>query len=217
MRRCGMEFLADPRAIEARSMAIIEELLAPWRNLLAPEDFLVARRVVHATGDPEVVAHLVFQNAPVAAGVAALRQKAPLICDVAMVAAGIKGRLPAGTSVRVMVEAPEVAAAASRDGVTRALAGIRLLGGALAGSVVAVGNAPTALYGVLELFRAGIRPALVIGVPVGFVGAAEAKEALLATDLPAVVLRGTRGGSAVAAAVVNVLAALAFRSDLAAG
>lgn len=209
MRRCGMEFLIDPRAIEARSMAIIEELLAPWQRVLSPEEFLVARRVVHATGDPEVVAHLVFHHAPVAAGVAALRQGAPLICDVAMVAAGIKKRLPAGTSVCVAVEAPGAAAEASRDGVTRALAGIRLLQTTLAGSVVAVGNAPTALYGVLELYRTGIRPALVIGTPVGFVGAAEAKEALLATDLPAVVLRGTRGGSAVAAAVVNALFSLA--------
>lgn len=204
-----MEFLLDPGAIEARSMAIIEELLAPWRRVLAPEEFLVARRVVHATGDPEVVAHLVFRHAPVAAGVAALRRGAPLICDVAMVAAGIKKRLPVGTSVCVAVEAPGAAVAASRDGVTRALAGIRLLKTALVGSVVAVGNAPTALYGVLELYRAGIRPALVVGVPVGFVGAAEAKEALLAADLPAVVLRGTRGGSAVAAAVVNALLSLA--------
>lgn len=208
-----MEFLVDPRAIEARSMAIIEELLAPWRRVLSPEEFLVARRVVHATGDLEVVAHLVFRNAPVAAGVAALRQGARLVCDVQMVAAGIRGRLPEGTEIRVAVAEPGAAAEASQGGTTRALAGIRLLKTALAGSVVAVGNAPTALYGVLELFRAGIRPALVIGVPVGFVGASEAKEALLTTDLPAVVLRGTRGGSAVAAAVVNALLSLAATAD----
>ncbi|MGQ9512611.1 precorrin-8X methylmutase [Thermodesulfitimonas sp.] len=204
-----MEFLGDPRAIETRSMAIIEELLAPWRRVLSPEEFLVARRVVHATGDPEVVAQLVFHHAPVAAGVAALRQEARLVCDVQMVAAGIRGRLPEGTEIRVAVAEPGAAAEASRSGITRALAGMRLLKTALAGSVVAVGNAPTALYGVLELYQAGIRPALVIGVPVGFVGAAEAKEALLATDIAAVVLRGTRGGSAVAAAVVNALLSLA--------
>lgn len=204
-----MEFLVNPRAIEAQSMAIIEELLAPWRGVLAPEEFLVARRVVHATGDLEVVAHLVFRHAPVAAGVAALRRGARLVCDVEMVAAGIKGRLPEGAEIRVAVAEPGAAAEAARDGVTRAFAGMRLLKTALAGSVVAVGNAPTALYGLLELYQAGIRPALVIGVPVGFVGAAEAKEALLATDLPAIVLRGTRGGSAVAAAVVNALLSLA--------
>jgi precorrin-8X/cobalt-precorrin-8 methylmutase len=205
-----MEFLADPQAIELQSMARIAEFLRPWRDLLTPEEFLVAQRVVHTTGDAGYIRDLVFRHEPLEAGISALRQGAPLICDVKMVAAGIRARLPEGVVVRVAVEEPGVAEEAARQKVTRALAGVRRLREVLPGSVVAVGNAPTALFGVLELYTAGRRPALVIGTPVGFVGAAEAKEALLATDLPAIVLRGTRGGSAVAAAVVNALAALTF-------
>jgi precorrin-8X/cobalt-precorrin-8 methylmutase len=206
-----MEFLADPQAIEARSMASIEELLQPWKSSFTPEEFLAAQRVVHTTGDVTCVQDLVFRHAPLDAGINALRRGVPVICDVKMVAAGIRPRLPEGIAVRVAVEEPGVAEDAARQKVTRALAGMRRLKEVLPGSIVAVGNAPTALFGVLELCPAGVRPALVIGTPVGFVGAAEAKEALLATDLPAVVLRGTRGGSAVAAAVVNVLAVLARR------
>ncbi|MDI6630838.1 MAG: precorrin-8X methylmutase [Thermoanaerobacteraceae bacterium] len=204
-----MRFLSDPRAIEARSMELVEELLRPWEGSFTPEELRVVKRVVHTTGDPECVGELVFRNAPVAAGIAALHRRALLICDVKMVAAGIRARLPEGVAVRVAVEEPGVAEEAARQKVTRALAGVRRLREVLPGSIVAVGNAPTALFGVLELYGAGMRPALVIGTPVGFVGAAEAKEALLATGLPAIVLRGTRGGSAIAAAVVNALAALA--------
>jgi len=204
-----MEFLADPQAIELQSMATIGELLRSWRDVFSPEEFLVAQRVVHTTGDPGCVRDLVFRHEPLKAGIGALRRGAPVICDVKMVAAGVRARLPEGVALRVAVEEPGTAEEAARQKVTRALAGVRGLREVLPGSIVAVGNAPTALFGVLELRAAGICPALVIGTPVGFVGAAEAKEALLAAGLPAVVLRGTRGGSAVAAAVVNVLAALA--------
>lgn len=204
-----MKFLVDPEVIEARSMATIERLLRAWRDVLAPEEFLVAQRVVHTMGDPGCIRELVFQHEPLKAGIGALRRGAPLICDVKMVAAGIRARLPEGVALLVAVEEPGAAEEAGRQKVTRALAGVRRLREVLPGSIVAVGNAPTALFGVLELYAVGVRPALVIGTPVGFVGAAEAKEALLSTKLPAVVLRGTRGGSAVAAAVVNALAALA--------
>ncbi|MEW6446502.1 MAG: precorrin-8X methylmutase [Bacillota bacterium] len=207
-----MEFLADPRAIEARSMAIIGRLLRPWQDGLTPEEFLVAQRVVHATGDPAYMQDLVFRNDPVAAGIATLRRRTVLICDVKMVAAGIRGRLPQEIAVRVAVEERNAAGEAALRGVTRALAGMRRLKEVLPGSIVAVGNAPTALFGVLEMYAEGVRPALVIGTPVGFVGALEAKEALLTTGLPAVVLRGTRGGSTIAAAVINALVMLAKQS-----
>ncbi|MGQ9497169.1 MAG: precorrin-8X methylmutase [Desulfotomaculales bacterium] len=212
-----MDFIKDPAVIEKRSMDIVEKLVAPFRRRFTPEEYFVLRRVIHATGDPALVDELVFHNRPVGAGVAALQRGATIVCDVGMVAAGIRVRLAGRNTIRVSTDEPAVADAAARRGVTRALAGMHRLGDALAGSVVAIGNSPTALFGLLELAATGVRPVLVIGVPVGFVGAREAKDALLATDLPAVVLRGTRGGSAVAAAVVNALAILAFQPDRGAG
>lgn len=169
---------------------------------LAPRSRDVAERIVHTTADPGWVADLVLDEAALAAGAAALAAGAPLIVDVTMVGAGIT-RYPS----RCLVGSAQAAELAAREGLTRSAAAVRLAATAHpAGAVWAVGNAPTALFELLRLAAAGrLAPALVIGLPVGYVGAAESKAALRDTALPQLSNVSARGGSAVAAAAVNAL------------
>ncbi|WP_055585695.1 precorrin-8X methylmutase [Peterkaempfera griseoplana] len=177
---------------------------------LPPEVSQVAVRMIHACGMVDLVRDLAFSPESVARGRAALRAGAPVLCDVSMVAAGItRRRLPAGNDVVCTLGDPAVAGLAERLGTTRSAAAVELWGDRLDGAVVAVGNAPTALFRLLELVEAGgPRPALVVGVPVGFVGAAESKLALAGhpSGLDHLVVHGRRGGSAMAAAAVNAIA-----------
>ena len=174
-----------------------------------PDDIVpLALRLIHACGMPDLLEDLVFSPDVAAAGRGAIEKGAPILCDTAMTAAGIIRRaLPAGCEVLAGTEHPEVAAKATEIGNTRSAAAVDLWGESLDGAVVAIGNAPTALFRLLEVIAAGApRPAAIIGMPVGFVGAAESKEALLASGLTAIIVRGRRGGSAMAAAAVNALA-----------
>ncbi len=173
----------------------------------------LATRVIHACGMIEVADRLAFSTNAAAAGQAALAAGAPVICDCEMVAAGVIRRLlPADNRVIVTLNDPAVPALAAGIGNTRSAAAVELWGADLEGAVVAIGNAPTALFHLLELIDQGCpKPALILGFPVGFVGAAESK-AELARDprgCDFVALRGRRGGSAMASAAVNALAALA--------
>ena len=156
----------------------------------------------------EAARDLVFS--PVAADAArdALRAGAPIFCDARMVAEGVtRARLPANNDVICTLSDPSTPELAAKLGTTRTAAAIELWLPLLGGSVVAIGNAPTALFRLLEVISAGARrPAAIIGMPVGFVGAAESKEALIDSGLAAIVMRGRKGGSAMAAAVVNALA-----------
>jgi precorrin-8X/cobalt-precorrin-8 methylmutase len=177
---------------------------------LPPDIGRVAVRMIHACGMTDLVDDLAYTPSVAADARAALRAGAPVLCDVAMVASGItRKRLPADNEVVCTLGDPAVPELAARLGTTRSAAAVELWRDRLDGAVVAVGNAPTALFRLLELIEEGApRPAAVIGVPVGFVGAAEAKEALAAhpTRLAHLVVRGRRGGSAMAAAAVNALA-----------
>lgn len=170
----------------------------------------VAVRMIHACGMVDLVEDLAYSPGVVAGARAALRAGAPVLCDVRMVASGItRSRLPAGNEVLCTLTDPAVPGLAARLGTTRSAAALELWRERLDGAVVAVGNAPTALFRLLEMIRDGApRPAAVIGVPVGFVGAAESKDALAANPygLEHLVVRGRRGGSAMAAAAVNALA-----------
>jgi len=158
----------------------------------------VTERVIHASADPDYLDSLVCAEETLAAGARALAAGAPVAADSQMVAAGITAR-PAVCRVRD----PRAAALASRAGITRSAAGIRLAFAEVGtGAVWVIGTAPTALT---ELISLDVRPALVIGLPVGFVGAAESKQALRGSGLPAVTNRGEKGGAAVAAAAVNAL------------
>ena len=167
----------------------------------------VAVRMIHACGMTDLVEDLAWSPDFAAEARAALAAGAPVLCDASMVAAGItRSRLPARNDVLCALRDPRTAALAARLGTTRAAAAVELWGDRLGGAVVAVGNAPTALFHLLEMVTAGApRPAAVLGMPVGFVGAAESKAALAAHPLrlPFLVVHGRRGGSAITAAAVN--------------
>ncbi|MBS1167042.1 MAG: hypothetical protein H6R00_3067 [Proteobacteria bacterium] len=207
VKKMSHDYIRDGAEIYRRSFAIIraEADLARF----APEEEKVAVRVIHAAGMVEVAADLAFGPGAVAAAKAALEAGAPVICDSRMVANGItRARLPASNDVICTLDDPSVPTLALTIGNTRTAAAMMLWGDRLKGAVVAIGNAPTALFHLFEMLDAGApRPAAVIGMPVGFVGAAESKEALIAWGrVPYIVVRGRKGGSAMAAATVNALA-----------
>ena len=202
------EYLRDPDAIYERSFALIRREAALDR---LPADLApLAARLIHACGMIDVLDDLSWSAGAAEAGRAALRSGAPVLVDCAMVEAGIaRGRLPAANAVICTLNDPRTAKLAMAHGTTRSAAAVELWRDRLDGAVVAIGNAPTALFRLLELLDAGAPlPALVLGFPVGFVGAAEAKQALIEHRpiVPHVALRGRRGGSALAAAAVNELA-----------
>lgn len=202
------DYLRDGNLIYERSFAIIraEADLARFR----PEEAEIAVRMIHACGLVDVAKHIVFGGPLVAAARTALAQGAPILCDAEMVAHGVtKGRLPAQNEVICTLRDPRVPDLANELGTTRAAAALDLWGNRLAGAVVAIGNAPTALFRLLEMLAVGVaRPAAIIGLPVGFVGAAESKEELAADPhgVPFLIVRGRMGGSAMAAAALNALA-----------
>jgi precorrin-8X/cobalt-precorrin-8 methylmutase len=201
------DYIKDGAEIYRNSFAIIRREADLARFSVAEER--VAVRVIHACGLVEAAADIVFSPAAAEAGIAALAAGAPILCDASMVAQGItRGRLPSNNPVLCTLGDAGVPDIARRLGTTRTAAALELWRPHLAGAVVAFGNAPTALFRLLEMLDAGApAPALVVGMPVGFVGAAESKEALLADRrIPSIVVRGRRGGSAMAAACVNALA-----------
>jgi precorrin-8X/cobalt-precorrin-8 methylmutase len=201
-------YLRDGAAIYQRSFAIIQAE-ADLSGFSAEESAIVVR-MIHACGLVEAAQHIVFGGGLVAAARAALATGAPILCDAEMVAHGItRARLPARNEVICTLRDPRVPALAEQLGTTRSAAALDLWRDRLGGSVVAIGNAPTALFRLLELLDAGApKPAAIVGVPVGFVGAAESKDELAADarGVPFLLVRGRMGGSAMAAAAVNALA-----------
>ncbi|RTL68728.1 MAG: precorrin-8X methylmutase [Pseudonocardiaceae bacterium] len=175
-----------------------------------PEDVAhVAVRMIHACGQVDLVDDIAASAGVVAAARQALRAGAPILCDAMMVAAGVtRARLPRDNEVVCTLRDERVPALAQELGNTRSAAALELWRPHLQGAVVAIGNAPTALFHLLDMIDAGApRPAAVLGIPVGFIGAAESKDALAArTDLEHLVVRGRRGGSAITAAALNALA-----------
>lgn len=201
------EYVRDGAAIYRRSFAIIRAE-ADLHGFSATEE-RVAVRVIHACGMVEAAADIIFTPGAVDVAIAALAAGAPILCDARMVAEGVtRARLPARNAVLCTLQDPAVPALADRLGTTRTAAALELWRPRLGGAIVAIGNAPTALFRLLELLDEGVPPpAAIIGMPVGFVGAAESKDALLQDGrVPALVVRGRKGGSAMAAAAVNALA-----------
>ncbi|AYJ51946.1 precorrin-8X methylmutase [Rhodococcus sp. P1Y] len=170
----------------------------------------VVVRMIHASGEVDLTDVVAATPNVVRAARAALRDGAPILCDANMVAAGVtRARLPADNDVICTLSDPSVRALAEKLGTTRTAAALELWGDRLGGAVVAIGNAPTALFHLLELIASGApKPAAIVGGPVGFIGAAESKEDLIASglDLEYLVVRGRRGGSAITAAAVNAIA-----------
>lgn len=200
-----------PADIERTSLAIITEELNQM-GLIFPENTApVVKRVIHTTADFDYARNLHFTPGAVAAGIAALRSGTPIVTDTTMALAGISkpGLAKLGTMALCYVADPEVAAAAKQQGTTRAVAAVHKAAAAYPGAILAVGNAPTALLTIADQIEAGLRPALVIGVPVGFVNVVESKERLFAVcqecGVPAIVAMGRKGGSTVAAAICNAL------------
>jgi precorrin-8X/cobalt-precorrin-8 methylmutase len=199
-------YVRDGDEIYRRSFATIraEADLAA----LPPDVAQIAVRMIHACGQVDLVDDLAFSPGLVTAARKALRDGAAILCDAEMVASGVtRARLPAGNDVVCTLRDPRVPGLAAARGTTRSAAALELWRDRLDGAVVAIGNAPTALFHLLDLLDAGApRPAAVLGIPVGFVGAAESKEALAASDLEHLVVHGRRGGSAITAAALNALA-----------
>jgi len=202
-----MNYLRDGAAIYARSFATIraEADLSGFSEAEAH----IAVRIIHASGMVEIASALRFSPGFAAAARAALQAGRPILCDAKMVAHGItRARLPAGNAVICTLDSPEVPALAASRGNTRSAVALELWGERMAGALVAIGNAPTALFHLLELLDQGAPPpAAIIGVPVGFVGAAESKQALWDDRrIPCLIVEGRRGGSAMAVAAVNAIA-----------
>jgi precorrin-8X/cobalt-precorrin-8 methylmutase len=201
------DYVRDGADIYRRSFAIIRAEADLGR--FSPAEEPVAVRIIHASGMVEVAADIVFAPGAVDAARAALRAGAPILCDSEMVAHGVtRARLPADNAVICTLRDPAVPELAARLGTTRTAAAMELWRPRIAGAVVAIGNAPTALYRLMELIDDGVPPpAAVIGMPVGFVGAAESKDDLMADGrLRYLVVRGRKGGSAMTAAALNALA-----------
>lgn len=202
------DYVTDGRGIYLHSFATIRDE-ANLSHL--PEDArVVAVRIIHAAGDVDVADRIEVHPGLVAAAREALRGGAPVFTDAHMIASGVtRARLPADNDVVCTLRDPAVPGLAAQWGTTRSAAAVSLWGDRLEGAVVAIGNAPTALFHLLETIGdGGPRPAAIVGVPVGFVGAAESKDALAENpwDIPWLVVRGRRGGSAIAAAAINALA-----------
>ena len=201
------DHLRDPGAIYARSFALIRAEVPLDR--FPPSLHGTVLRLVHACGIPDIADDLAWHGDPVAAGRAALQAGGPVIVDARMVAAGIMAdRLPCGAEILLALDDPRVRGLAEALATTRSAAAVELWRPRLAGAVVAIGNAPTALFHLLDRLRDWPeRPAAILAFPVGFVGAAESKDALIAAglEIPWLTLRGRRGGSALAAAAVNAL------------
>ena len=201
------DYERDAAEIYRRSFAIIRAEAELGR--FSPSEERVAVRLIHTAGSVELAAEIEFATGFAAAARAALLRGAPILCDTQMVASGItRKRLPAANPVHCYIDQPGLAELARDQRTTRSAAAVSLWAPKLAGALVAIGNAPTALFRLLEMFDTpGALPAAVIGLPVGFVGAAESKAALRADGrVPWMIVRGRRGGSAMAVAAINALA-----------
>jgi precorrin-8X/cobalt-precorrin-8 methylmutase len=202
------DYLRDGAAIYERSFAIIRAEADLSRFSADEADIVV--RMIHACGQVSVAEFIEFAPGLVAAARGALLRGAPILCDAEMVTHGItRARLPANNAVVCTLRDPRVKELAEKLGTTRSAAALELWRDRLDGALVAIGNAPTALFRLLEMLEAGaVRPAAILGIPVGFVGAAESKEALAANPhgVKWLIVRGRGGGSAMTAAAVNALA-----------
>lgn len=202
-----MQIRREGPAIEAESFRIIEQEMD--EHGFSPIEFPLVRRVVHATADFEIGCSLVFSAEAVQAGIQLIRRGCPILTDIRMVASGISKsalKQAGGGEVLCRIDDPDIRARSQASGTTRSAAAVRSFGSLLTESILVIGNAPTALREVLRLNQEeGIAPGFLIAVPVGFVDAAESKEALMKTDLTFITNRGRKGGTPVAVALVNAL------------
>ncbi len=205
----------SPEAIERQSMEIIERLLSPELELSGGERAVV-KRIVHASSDHQIVPSIKFSPSAISSGINAVTKGSPIFTDVQMVAIGINKYLSeaCGCPVSCAMDEIEGRGLVKKENNTRAAAAMQGLGKRLNGAIVVIGNAPTALLALLELHdNGGIKPAFIVGMPVGFVQARESKDMLMKRDVPYITITGNRGGSAMAVATVNALLKLAVESQ----
>jgi precorrin-8X/cobalt-precorrin-8 methylmutase len=204
-----------PLEIESRSLAIIDAEVKEPRPFLGDE-WIVARRMIHTTADFDLLAHIRFHPQAIMSGKDALLAGADIVTDTRMALSGIPVRRlePLGCTVRCLIDDPAVAKRARKEGVTRAWAAVDEVMAHGGADIFVIGNAPTALYRLLDWMERGARPPrLIVGMPVGFVNAAESKELLLAqTAIPFITITGRKGGSSLAASVINALLKLALET-----
>jgi len=206
-------FITDPQGIEDKSMQIIEEILGAKKQQFSPAELAIIKRVIHTTADFEYADLFSASPGAITAGLKAFKEgNQVIVADTNMIVSGVnKGLLSSYNSkVECLVAEGETRREALAAGVTRSMINIRRASEKYPGAIYAIGNAPTALYELLQLIEDGrVQPALVIGVPVGFVEAEESKEALLQSDVPHILIRGRKGGSTVAVAIINAMLKLA--------
>ncbi|MFA4843295.1 MAG: precorrin-8X methylmutase [Candidatus Omnitrophota bacterium] len=201
-----MSLILDPKKIEERSFQIIDGLISSSR--LSGQKKEVIRRVIHATTDLDYAKGLIFHPQAIASGLEAIRGGSDIICDVSMVSSGINAKRLSGFGGKVIcfINDKRVISKSSQLKLSRAVLAMRKAARLMNGAIIAIGNAPTALFEVCNLVKAGnMKPALIIGIPVGFVGAAESKKELRSLGIPYITNSGTKGGSSVAAAITNAL------------
>lgn len=206
-----MEIIKNPGEIENKSMSIIEESLPSLKNLPEGERTII-KRVIHTTGDLSIGDQVIISDGAVAAGLAAIRKGRSIMTDVNMLRVGLNpGRIEQfGLNVFCLISEPQVMEESKRTGITRAMVAIEKGAPQVTGGIVAIGNAPTALFTLCQMISQNkANPALVVGTPVGFVGAAESKDMLMKMGIEYITLPGNRGGSTIAAAIVNALLLMA--------
>jgi precorrin-8X/cobalt-precorrin-8 methylmutase len=205
----------SPETIEQQSMEIVEKFLPPSPKM-SPEERLVTKRVVHASGDPQIASLIKFSPSAIVSGLDAIAKGSPIFTDVRMVATGINDHLAetCGCSIFCAMDETKGLRKTKEHNTTQAAAAMHHLGTRLNDAIVAIGNAPTALLALLDLVdHKEINPALVVGMPVGFVQAKESKDELMKRNVPYITVVGTRGGSAMATAVVNALLKIAVEGN----
>ena len=209
----GEKYALLPDEIDRLSIEVVEASLPDLQDL-TPEERYVVFRVVRAEGDPEISKNVGFSPGAVSKGIAAVKAKAAVVTDVRMVEVGISKALlrKCGLTTHCQIDTPNTAERAREDGTTRSVAAIRELAPYLDGAIAVVGNAPTALLALLDMIKDGeVSPALVIGMPVGFIACAESKAELAKVDVPYISIWEKRGGSSAAAATMNALLGLALQ------
>jgi len=198
--------------IEKKSLKIIEKtFLKDYKPQKESCEIEIVKRAIHASGDPELKELLVFKNTPVKTGITAIRKGSSVICDVKMVKTGINASAleKFGGKIKCFIDHEKVRKFAEKNNKTRASSAFLLHESEIKNSIAVIGNAPTALFELCRLIDRGIKPRLVIASPPGFVGAKEAKEEILKKHIPVIAVKGSRGGSAIAAAIVNAIIRLA--------
>ncbi|MBM7557127.1 precorrin-8X methylmutase [Halanaerobacter jeridensis] len=201
-----MEIIQDPQEIERKSMAIIADELGELD--CSPAEEKVIKRVVHATADPEIAESVIVSETAIESGLKSLEQGSNIITDVNMLKAGINSRKvnELGGAINCFISDEQIAEEAKEAGITRSMMCMRKAVQEQENKIFVIGNAPTALFELIKLVNAGqANPGLIIGTPVGFVGAKESKLELEKVDVPYITLRGRKGGSAVAASIMNAL------------